>query len=175
MAEYYDQLPKNIQDHIKQITKTSNLGDNEESYELIAKGWKEKMDHFEAQLSLLKMKEVDSHPSDDEKGALILTYSGSLLNIGPNVDGSRKVEYTSIGLRKDVPESASGEGAVLKGDVNIDEEVEFSSGPIKKSSPAYKIAILKESMDAPEEEEALANATQIMAEGFVEVNKTIVM
>jgi hypothetical protein len=42
MGEYLDQVPGEVQDHIRQITKSSGLPDTEESVEMIAQGWLEK-------------------------------------------------------------------------------------------------------------------------------------
>ena len=67
-----------------------------------------------------------------------MTYSGSLINIGPQRDQGRNVQYVSIGLRKDVPESASQENSQLQGDVRIGAPVAFSSGPILSSSPVLQ-------------------------------------
>ncbi|KKK73521.1 hypothetical protein LCGC14_2892980, partial [marine sediment metagenome] len=39
MGEFLDKIPENIQDHIREITKTSGLPPDEESVEKIAKGW----------------------------------------------------------------------------------------------------------------------------------------
>jgi len=103
-----------------------------------------------------------------------MTYSGSLLTLGPMVEGERQAEYTSIGLRKDVPDSAGDKSASLAEDVRIDEPVVFSKGPIRKSSAVFKIAVLKEHLEPKEESERLSEATQILSEDFVEVNKTII-
>ena len=104
-----------------------------------------------------------------------MTYSGSLITVGPIGDNGRKVEYTSVGLRTDVPESAEAEGSVISTDVSIGDSVEFLVGPIKKSSPVYKIAVVKEEMPLEEEEELLSDVTQILMDEFVEVNKTLII
>jgi hypothetical protein len=173
MGEYLDQVPEEIHDHIRQITKTSGLPDTEESVEQMAKGWLDKQEAFEAKLSELNMEEVDELGAQEERGALVLTYSGSIVNVGPIVEGVRRAEYVSIGLRQDVPESATHAEAVLGEDIAIDEVVTFESGPIKKSSPVYKIAMNREEMEAAEEEQKLTEATQVLTSEFVEINKTI--
>lgn len=175
MGEYLDQVPENIQDHIKQLAGTSGLPDNEESVEAIAKGWLEKKNSFEEQLDKQNMEEVDYLAKDEDRGSLVMTYSGSLINIGPLVEEVRRVEYASIGLRQDVPETAAKDDSVLERDISVNEEVSFSRGPIKKSSPVFKIAVPKEEMEAEEQEELLSQVTQILTEEFVEVNKTIML
>jgi 23S rRNA G2445 N2-methylase RlmL len=87
----------------------------------------------------------------------------------------RKAEYASIGLRQDVPETAAKDDSRLAEDIRIDGEVAFAAGPIKQSSPVFKIAVPMEDMEAEEQEELLSQVTQLLAEEFVEVNKTIML
>lgn len=173
MGEYLDQIPERVRDHLRQLTRTAGLPDSEESVEAIARGWLEKKVGFEEQVSRMNMEEVEFLERADERGALVMTYSGSLLKLGPLLEGGRKVEYASIGLRKDVPELASKEGSELETDVEVDADVRFSVGPIRKSSPVFTIAVLNEELSADEQEEKLAQATQLLTREFVEVNKTL--
>jgi hypothetical protein len=173
MGEYLDQIPAEVQDHIRQITKSSGLGEGEESVEMIAKGWLEKKELFESKLAEMNMEEVEELEQDDEAGCLAMTYSGSLLNIGPVMEEERNVQYTSIGLRQDVPEAAGREDSRLSSDVRVGEPVSFSPGPIQSSSPIFKIAVTTGDLEPEEEEEQITKATMILAEGFVEVNKEL--
>ena len=175
MGEYLAQVPESIKEHILVLAKNAGKAEDEGYIEAIAQGWQEKMKSFEAETALFQMEQVDKIPQDNPNGALLLTYSGSLINIGPLVDGGRKVEYSSIGLRQDVPDKASKEGSELDGDIEVDEAVSFKTGPIKKSSPIFKIAMINEELDAEEQEEKLSEATQVLTDNFVEVNKTIIM
>ena len=101
--------------------------------------------------------------------------SGSLLSIGPIGDDGRKVEYASVGLRTDVPESAEKEGSVISSNILVGGQVDFLIGPIKKSSPVYKIAVVSEEMPMEEEEELLSDVTQVLMDEFIEVNKTLII
>ena len=152
----------------------SGLPEGEESVEIISQGWLEKMNVFEEQIQKMEMEEVDLLEKDEEKGALVLTYSGSLVNLGPLVDNVRKVQYASIGLRSDVPDVAEREGSILAKDVAVDDTIEFDVGPVKSTSQIFKIAILTGNPTAEEQEERITEATQIIQEEFVEVNKTII-
>lgn len=107
MSEYMNQIPVEIQGHIRQITKSSGLPDTDDSLEMIAQGWLEKKERFERHISRMALEEVDVLEKSDARGCLAMTYSGSLINIGPQRDQGRNVQYVSIGLRQDVPESAS--------------------------------------------------------------------
>ena len=174
MGEYFDQLPVNIQEHIKEITKTSGLEYNNESFEKMSQGWIEKKDAFEENIASLFMEEFNTFEKDDERGVLIMTYSGSLLTAGPVQGDSRTIEYISVGIRADVPKSVTGNG-VFAEDIEVDKEVRFKSGPIKSTSAVYKIAVCKENISAEEQLETLNNATVALEEEFANINKTIIL
>jgi len=174
MGEYLDQIPERLRSHIQKITGTSGLLEGEESVELIAQAWLEKKKTFEEKIGVLKMEEIETLSRDDTRGAVVMTYSGSLLLIGPLADGARKAPYISIGLRKDVPDIVEKSGAVLAKDVAADETVEFEEGPVKSTSQVFKIAVLSEKLPLLEEEQKISEATQVIAEEFVEVNRTII-
>jgi len=173
MGKYMEQIPEKLQGHIKQLVKTSGLPQDEESEEKIAQGWLEKSRVFEEKITEFNMEEVESLEEDEEAGALVLTYSGSLVTVGPLVEGVRDVQYSSIGLRKDVPESATREDSVLNGDIVLDEIIEFQHGPVKSTSPVFRIAIAPEGMSPEEQQKTITEATQVITEEFIEVNKTI--
>jgi hypothetical protein len=173
MGEYLDQIPEQIHDHIKDITRSSGLPDTEESVEQIARAWLEKKQIFEQKTKEFDMEESDEFAADEERGGLMLTYSGSIVTLGPLVEERRKGEYASIGLRQDVPDSSVYDDSQLAADVEVDDPVSFKEGPIKKSSPVFRIAIYPEGLDAEEEEERLSLATQAITEEFVKVNKTL--
>ncbi len=172
--EIFNTLSAVIQSHVKLIAKTSGLPVNDETYELLASAWVEKKQCFEDAIAENSLEEVPFFALDDAKGALVLTYSGSLINIGPLVDGKRRAEYTSVGLRTDVPKTAVEENTVVSTDVETDNVVVFTKGPIQQSSPVFKIAVSTEKMEADEEEELLTRVSQEVTEEFVEVNKTII-
>jgi len=174
MGEYFDQLPDSIRDHVQEITKTSGLPPGEESVEKIARGWLEKRQVFEDLIKQFEMEEVESFEMDDDRGALALTYSGSLVKIGPQVESVRMVQYTSIGLRQDVPDVADKEGSKLSGDVILDEPIEFEIGPVKHTSPILKIAVVSGQRSIEEQEETITEATKLITDEFTEVNKTII-
>jgi hypothetical protein len=169
-----ENISDKIRQHIKQLVKTAGLPDTEDSLETLEEGWMEKLEFFETQAAERNMEMVDDFEGDDERGAMMLTYSGSLINLGPRGEEGRHVEYHSIGIRNDVPESAEADATELAGDVGIDGEAEFTKGPIKKSSPIFKIAVVSEEMENEEQEDLLAEVTKTLAEEFVEVNKTII-
>ena len=170
-----DRIPENIRDHIREITSTSGLEDNMESVEKIAESWLEKEKLFEEQMHLMDMEEVESLDRESPDGALAMTWSGSLVNIGPLKEESRNVEYSSIGLRADVPESAICDNSIIKSEVSKDSGIEFEKGPVQATSPIHKIAICRGELKAEEQEEKINSATQVLKDEFVNVNRTIVL
>ena len=174
MGEYLDQIPEKLHAHIREITRTSGLPESEESVETMARGWLEKEEAFDRKVRELNMEEADAVAADDERGALALTYSGSLVLIGPLVEGARKAQYVSIGMRQDVPDIVDKEGSVLGKDVEVDQTIAFQVGPVKNTSKVYKIALLTEDLSPEEQEEKMTEATQVISQKFLEVNRTIV-
>ena len=173
MGMYLDQVPVEIQPHIRQITKTSGLPDTEDSVEQIAQGWLEKKELFEEQASKQHLEQVELLEKEEERGCLAMTYSGSLLNIGPVSEGGRRVEYAAIGLRQDVPAAAAKDGSQLAGDLVAGAPAEFAVGPIQSSSPLFRIAAANPDLDVDEQAKQITKATRILTKEFVEVNKEL--
>lgn len=174
MGIKFNSLDGFIQDHVKQLLKPSGLPDGDESLEALAEAWLEKKEAFESSIQENGMEEVDFFAATEEQGSLLMTYSGSLLNIGPLVDGLRHCEYASIGLRADVPQTAVEENSSLEADFETDAVAAFKKGPVRKTSPILKIARFKKKLPPQLEESRLSEVTQIITEEFVEVNKTII-
>jgi len=175
MGEFFNQLENDIQEHIREISKNAGLIESEESLELMAEAWVEKEKIFKERTESIGMEELDYIEKDDSRGALVLTYSGSLINIGPQSDGIRAAEYTSIGLRTDVPDSAENGSSKLATDINIGEELEFETGPVKSTSQIFKIAVCNSSLSYEDQEDLLGRATVMITDEFANVNKTLVM
>lgn len=174
MGNTFNSLPPYIQDHVRQLVKPSGLPEGDESLEALAGAWVEKKEAFEEEVAKQGMESVDFFAKDEERGALAMTWSGSLVNIGPLVDGKRVCEYSSIGIRKDVPDTAKEDASILEGDLESDKLAAFSKGPVRKTSPLLTIAVFKKDLPPEVEEEKLAEVTQVISDTFVEVNKTVI-
>lgn len=161
-----------IKNHLNSIVKKTGL-DNR-STEIIFQGFMEKLQCFDNLVDKNSLKETSFFSEDNLNGAIIITYSGSLLSLGPVENGVRKVEYASIGARKDVPEIASEDFSKLDGHINQDSPVKFICGPIRQSSSVYKMAIVDPSLPFKTQEELLNNITRVLLEDFVEVNNTVI-
>jgi len=174
MGTYLERLPEHIREHISAIVETSGMPDNEETRESLAKCWLEKKRIFEENIRKFGMEEVDSFVHDDTRGALAMTYSGSLVRIGPIVNDFRMAQYASIGIRTDVPDIAGKEESKLAQDLKIGSPLRFEPGPVKKTSPIFKIAVLTGNPSIQEQEEIINEVTLLLQEEFTRVNKTVV-
>lgn len=174
MGENFSGVAEEVRPHIQSLVKTAGLPDTEESLELLAGGWLEKQNTFFEETKRQNMEETDAFEIDDPRGALILTYSGSLLTVGPEQEDGRSVDYVSIGLRHDVPETASAESASIISEIRKGSAAEFKEGPISRSSPVYAIAVFRDSMEAEEEENRLGEMTLMLTKEFLDINKTVI-
>ncbi len=173
MVKNFNDLPEAIKEHLRAITKSSGLPDTEESFDKISTNWLEKKEMFEEQIKSLDLIEVDSFNKDDKKGALMLTYSGSLISLGTLSNDVRWVEYSSIKLRSDVPDIVTKDDARLSGNTGVDQNLEFEDGPIKSTSSLLKIAVCKDDVNLEEQEMRIREATIFLTNGFMKINSTL--
>lgn len=171
--EMNTQIPENVLKHLRYVAKSFGLGQDDETIQMLADSWQEKLNAFENKMTELGMDEVGLFETEDQRGALALTYSGSLLSISPLSDEGRKVDYTSIGLRKDVPESITDENCLLKEDMEVEKNVEFIGGSIKRTSPIYKIVAAPLSLNDEEQEELIDEAKTMIIDTFVDMNQEL--
>jgi nucleoid DNA-binding protein len=173
MSDYTDKLTDTIKKHLVGVLKSSGLPNTRETLEVLAQVWFEKKEMFEAQIRALDMMELESFTADDPRGALLLTYSGSLVSLGPLARGGRRAEYASIQLRTDVPHLALKESSRLESDLKIDHDVNFIEGPVKSTSSLLKITACAADVPAEEQEKRIREATIFLTNGFMKINRTI--
>ena len=171
MGEYLDKLPERVRDHVRLLVEPAGLKDVDDAEELLAQGWLEKHLAFEHHTANRGMVAVESFARAETTGALVMTYSGSILSIGPVLDGERDVAYASIGARRDVPQMSVKQDSKLSADVTRDRAVVFEDGPVQKTSPVYAIAVFKTALPPAKENAALVEVTQVLTERFVDINK----
>ena len=159
--------------HLKGLIKTINMPDNEESLEMLSANWIEKEQMFREQTRSLGMVEGVFFGKEDPRGALLLTYSGSLVTIGTLSGEARWVEYASIKLRSDVPGIVKSDKVKLLNDVHVDSCAEFDPGPIKKTSEIFTIACCPEDVSLTEQEKRVKEATIFLTNGFVKINRDL--
>jgi len=173
MGEFLEQVPQAIRSHLAGLARNSGLPEQEETLELLARAWLEKKRMFEAQVKALDMREVESLPAGDGRGALLLTASASLVGVGAARPGGRRLEYASIQLRTDVPHLLVEEAASLEGDLAVGREARFGGGSIHSTSPLLKIAVCDPGVSAEEQEKRLREAAIYLTGGFLRINRTV--
>ena len=169
----FNELPDHIQRHLQSVTATSGLPDGEESLQRITENWLEKRRLFQDQMHALDMEEVDRLDDFDTRAALVLTYSGSLVALGPETGKGRWMEYASIKLRHDVPDLVQKDGVSMAAAIAKDAPVELKEAPVKASSPALIVATFGSELSNAEQEIRIREATIFLTNGFVKLNKTL--
>lgn len=174
MNEILNQIPEKLHRHIEAITENSAFSDHEEALEKFAQAWLDKKVLFDDEIETMGMVKVDGLELTDDQGALAITYSGSLVNIEPVIDGQRKISYTSIGIRTDVPEANEEDDSVVTDNkVLVDQPVYFEKGPVKNTSQIYEIAVFEDEVEPVVQTQKLEAATKKLVEEFVEINNEV--
>jgi nucleoid DNA-binding protein len=175
MPQYASQLTAAIRSHLNGLIRSSGLPETQESLEEMARVWFEKKAMFEGQVKALDMRELERFSADDPRGALLLTWSGSLLSMGPRKaegDG-RAMEYASIDLRIDVPHLAKSDGGSVDGDLATGEVATLRGGPIAHTSPLLSIVACDPAVPPEEQEKRIREATIFLTNGFIRINRTV--
>ncbi len=168
----FDDLPEAIRKQLLSLIQDTGLPGSEETRDRLAMIWEEKYRLFTGQIGSLGMELVPELGRDDPRGAVLLTYSGSLISLGPVRGKSRWLEYASIKLRTDVPELVRGDKASLAGPIRLDQAAVFEGCPVKRSSALFRIAVCPEGLSADDQERRIREATIYLTNGFVKLNRT---
>jgi nucleoid DNA-binding protein len=193
----FEHLPDRIQRHLESITESSGLPPGEDSLARSTANWIEKRDLFDEQTSLLEMVDLEELSPDDPRGVLVLTYSGSLLSLGPRAGGEtgadssepgdgagsagegtaagRRFEYASIPLRADVPSLVREDGVELEGPLHRDRPARFRGSSIEQSSPVLRAVACTPEVSPADQERRIREATIFLTNGFVKLNRTLTM
>lgn len=166
-------LTERVRRHLESVNESSGLPPGEESLARITANWLEKRMLFEDQTRLLGMEQLGRLEADDERGAILLTYSGSLVALGRLTDEGRWFEYASIELRADVPALLQASGVGFDGPVEVNSPVRFVRCPVARSSDLLLIAVCPRAVSPAEEENRLREAAVFLTNGFVKINKTL--
>jgi len=184
MTQFRD-LPPRIQKHLESVTESSGLPPGDDSLARITANWVEKRDLFQEQTGLLDMHEVDVFEAEDPRGLLVLTYSGSLISLGPlapagsgddagnEAAAGRHFEYASMPLRADVPSLVREERVSVVGELKRDEPGHFAGSSIEQSSPVLHMVCCEAEVSVPDQERRLREATIFLTNSFVKLNRTL--
>jgi nucleoid DNA-binding protein len=180
MANEYP-ITERIQRHLESVTESSGLPPGPESLERITVNWKTKRRLFQEQIDSLDMVTEEQVDPGDQRGMLLLTYSGSLLVLGPlgadesvsaDESAGRFFEYASISLRQDVPDLVTAVGVRVTSPVAVDKPIELEGGPIERSSDLLQIASFDVALPPADQRERLRQAAIFLTNGFVKANQT---
>jgi hypothetical protein len=174
MNKYFDKLPEKVKRHIKEISKLVIIPKNEKKAEEIAKLWCEKERFFYNYLDKYQLVSVDFLEEDDKRGAIVFTYSGSILKIGPLRGKHRTVEYNSFKLRKDVSDKVVIQNASLAYDIIKDEPIDFKDTKIKTTSPVFLIGTSQKETSQEEEEKTLDRINLLLIDNFAQLHKELI-
>jgi nucleoid DNA-binding protein len=173
------ELPKEIQKHLLGLAKEQGREDDQSYIQQLSDVWIQKEALFVQQIHLMKLETVDSVMDKDTRGMMILSYSGSILCIGPvfptstNINLSRWMEYSSIKLRTEVPDIIMEKGASLAGAVTMGQPVKISNSRLKATSSAHIIAICPEGLDEEEQDKRIRESAVFITAGFMKFNRSL--
>ncbi len=169
----FDELPVEIRSQIESLLEEGAKPATQEQKEKYAQIWKNKLELFTGQIANIGMDFVTCLEMSDARGCILLTYSGSLISIGPATGGKRSLEYASIKFRHDVPDFVQGKGITLPKDIRIDETAEFDGCALRQSSAIYRIAVCPVGTTTGDQEQRIREATIYLTNGFVKINRTL--
>lgn len=175
----FSSLPQPIQKQLLWIAAEQNRKDDPGFIEDLTEVWEKKASLFLEQIKAVNLELVDRVSRDDMRGVMILTYSGSLLSIGPvfqtatNLNNGRWIEYSSIKLRTDVPDIVSEWDAVIASDFGTGTSVKLDNSRISSTSPAYLIAVCPAALDEEEQDKRVRESTIYLTTGFMKFNRTL--
>jgi nucleoid DNA-binding protein len=165
------QLPEKIQKHLSGILANTEMPKNDDSLEVLAHNWIEKRDSFNTMIKGLAMHEEGSLAASDKRAVLLLTYSGSLIGLGPVRSDGRWMEYASIKLRANVPDIVTVDKTSVQDTIAVDATANFTEGKIKSTSAIFKIAVCDPVVDLNEQEKRVKEAMIFLTNMFVKLNR----
>lgn len=168
-------IPKAVHTHLAALAKESGREGDKDFLADLETVWRRKATLFEDQARAVHLELVESLPEGDPRGLLVLSYSGSLLSIGPDTDRTlgRWLEYSSIKLRTDVPDILTDRGISVEGPISLGAGVSVHGSRISQTSPAYAIAVCPEGLSEDEQDKRIRESTIFITNGFMKYNRSL--
>lgn len=160
-------IPSDVERHLHTLVT------DEITFDMIRDLWVRKDKLFSDQIALLAMDEVDHLEKNEERGILLLTYSGSLISLG--CGNERTMEYASIKLRGDVPDIIKAENVKLTSPLHKGSVATFDGGQVQNTSSLYKIVVCREGVSVEEQEKRVREATIFITNSFVHLNRDLTL
>lgn len=168
----FSELPVQIQTHLRKLSEDLPVLPQDDVLELLGDIWEKKENLYIKQAEMIEMENVNEVSKDDPRGLLLLTYSGSLISIGPGSQ-TRWAEYSSIHLRTDVPKIIVDDSISLVSDPKVNMPLEFTGGKLKHTSAVFKIYVCKEGVPEKEQDKRIREATVYLTNGFMKINRSL--
>ncbi|MBN2546776.1 MAG: hypothetical protein JXB50_13330 [Spirochaetes bacterium] len=170
MDELKKTIPDDVFNQLKGLLKNSKLEENEHNLYKIIESWLLKQALFNKITEHNDFKKTERFKKEDYSGCIAITLSGSILSIGPKIENKRKVIYTSIDIRKDVPKIVEEENAVLSTDIVIGEPANFSAGRIITTSEIYSVCLPNEDQIEEATVNKIIEINKLLLENFLQVD-----
>lgn len=169
------EIPQEIVRHLTKLADDSPRAGDAQYGEQLFELWRRKAQLFVnyANTSGLELTEYIAEGSPD--GFLTLTYSGSLLAVGPDTDdtGGKWMEYSSIKLRTDVPDLIADRMIGVDGAVNAGHPVKLFNSRISSTSSTYLIAKCPSGSPSEEQDKLVREASIFITTGFLKYNRSV--
>ncbi|OHD19038.1 MAG: hypothetical protein A2087_14730 [Spirochaetes bacterium GWD1_61_31] len=174
-AQCFAELPEVIRTQIDALIPASGLAGLplDEARARFARVWEDKYQMFCGQIHNLGMAMIEELSADDYRGAIVLTYSGSLISLGTVQTAGRWLEYASVKFRSDVPDLVQSSAVSLVGPLRQDAVAGFSGSTLKHSSLIYRIAACPPGTPDVDQEQRIREATIFLTNAFVKLNRGI--
>ncbi len=168
-------IPDGVREHLSSLASDEGRASDSEFLAELEANWQQKAELFREQAQSVRLDMVDSLPADDPRGALILTYSGSLLSIGPDTDRTlgRWLEYASIKLRTDVPDVVTDRGISIAGGVRLGAPIQIAGSQISRTSKVFSIAACPGDLDEDAQEKRIRESAIFITNGFMVFNRSV--
>ncbi len=169
------EIPAEVAAHLSELVKSSDevWAREEGALDKLRNLWQDKQRLFTEQIELMGMEFIDSAAADDPRGMILITFSGSLVALGPGVE--RKFAYASIKMRSDVPDILNAENSTVTDTVKVGVGASFDGAPVKKTSAIYRIAAVPASLSFDEQESRIREAMVFLTASFVHLNRHFTM
>ena len=168
----FNELPEPIKNHLKTLAEELPDSLGSDILETLSDIWEKKEELYVKQAEMIGMERVGTVSNDDQRGLILLTYSGSLVSIGPG-DDKRWAEYSSIHLRTDVPKIIVEEDIQLVSDPSEKKPLELTGRKLKKTSAVYMIYVCKPEVPLKEQDKRIREATVYLTNGFMKINRSL--
>ncbi len=164
-------IPPEVREHLLGLLDRGRLPPTDDTLHRLTEAWLLKKAAFQKAAEHGGFQAAGLLRRDDRNACLALTLSGSLVSIGPLKDGRRRISYTSIGLRTDVPGSLVIDDAALAEDVAPGRPIRLAGGKLKQTSQVTDLAAARPEAGEAEQAAGLRKADDKLKTEFVRFNR----